>query len=400
MVEKKTRNPLKGLRTDNGGEYISREFKDYCSKHGIRHEKTVSSIPQHNGVAERMNWTIVEKVLCILKLVKLPKSFWGEAVNTVVYLINKWPSIPFDFDIPQRIWTRKDVSYSHLKVFGCKAFMHVPKEQRSKLDDKTTLGIFIGDGDEEFSYRLWDSEKQKIVRSRDVMFHEHETIKDMEKNVSGAKLTYEGVVDLTPEQNLLERATNEVEMSKSKPGTELEEPVIEEEESGDDSDMGGVDLGKKIPPLEEEPQLRWTTRERQPSTRYPSSEYILIVDDGEPESFQAVQSHKEKDCWIKAMREEMNSLWKNDTYELIELPKGRKALKNKWLFKLKNDDEKLLKYKARLVVKGFDQKQGIDFDEIFSSIIKMCSIRVIVELAASMNLKLEQLDVKTTFSTW
>ena len=89
------------------------------------------------------------------------------------------------------------------------------------------------------------------------------------------------------------------------------------------------------------------------------------------------------------MREELNSLWKNDTYELIELPKERKAFKNKWVFKLKNDDKKLLKYKARLVVKGFGQKKGIDFDEIFSPIVKMCSIRVILGLAASMNLELE-----------
>ena len=83
--------------------------------------------------------------------------------------------------------------------------------------------------------------------------------------------------------------------------------------------------------------MRRTTRERQPSTRYPSSEYILIVDGGGGggggggghESFQAVQSHKDKDYWINVMREEMNSLWKNDTYELTKLVKGRKALKNK-----------------------------------------------------------------------
>ena len=87
--------------------------------------------------------------------------------------------------------------------------------------------------------------------------------------------------------------------------------------------------------------------------------------------------------------EEMNSLWKNDTYELTELPKGRKALKNKWVFKLKNDDEKLLKYKARLVVKAFGQKKGINFDEIFSPVVKMCSIRVLLGLTASMNLELE-----------
>ena len=91
----------------------------------------------------------------------------------------------------------------------------------------------------------------------------------------------------------------------------------------------------------------------------------------------------------------MNSLWKNDTYELTKLPKERKALKNKWMFKLKNDDKKLLKYNDRLVVKGFGQKQGIDFDEIFLPIVKMCSI--IQRLEASMNLELEQIDVKTAF---
>ena len=100
----------------------------------------------------------------------------------------------------------------------------------------------------------------------------------------GAKLTYEGVSDLTPRQTSLESATNEVEMSKSELGTELEELVIKEEESGDDSDMEGVDQGEQNRPLEEGPQLRWTTRECQPSIRYPSSEYILIADEGEPES--------------------------------------------------------------------------------------------------------------------
>ena len=97
-------------------------------------------------------------------------------------------------------------------------------------------------------------------------------------------------------------------MSESKPGTKLEEPVIEEEESGDDSDIGGVDQGEKIHPLEEGPRLRRSTRECQPSTMYPSSEYILITDKGKPESFQEMQSHKDKAYWIKATREEINTL--------------------------------------------------------------------------------------------
>ena len=143
--------------------------------------------------------------------------------------------------MPQRVWTGKDVPYSHFKVFGCKAFIHVPKGKRSKLDDKATLCIFIKYGDEEFDYKLWDLEKQKTIISKDVVFHEHETFENVEKNARGEKITYEGVANLTLGQTSSKCATNEAEMFESKPGTELKEPVIEEEESGDDSDMGGVD---------------------------------------------------------------------------------------------------------------------------------------------------------------
>ncbi|KAL9273201.1 Retrovirus-related Pol polyprotein from transposon TNT 1-94-like protein, partial [Drosera capensis] len=99
-----------------------------------------------------------------------------------------------------------------------------------------------------------------------------------------------------------------------------------------------------------------------------------------------------------AMQDEMKSLQENGTYELVELPKGRKALKNKWVFKLKRDGNgEVMKHKARLVVKGFGQKQGIDFEEIFSPVVKMTSIRTVLGLVAGLNLELEQLDVKTAF---
>ena len=102
---------------------------------------------------------------------------------------------------------------------------------------------------------------------------------------------------------------------------------------------------------------------------------------------------------MKAMQEEMESLQKNNTYELVKLPKGRKALRNKWVYKLKKDGRgDLVKYKARLVVKGFGQKKGIDFDEIFSPVVKLSSIRIILGLATNQDLEIEQLDVKLHFS--
>ena len=89
----------------------------------------------------------------MLRMANLPKSFWCEVVQNARYLINWSLSVPLEFDIPERVWTGKDDSYSHLKVFGCKAFAHVPKEQRLKLDSKATPCIFVGYGDAEFGYK-------------------------------------------------------------------------------------------------------------------------------------------------------------------------------------------------------------------------------------------------------
>ena len=98
------------------------------------------------------------------------------------------------------------------------------------------------------------------------------------------------------------------------------------------------------------------------------------------------------------MEEELNSLLENKTWELINLPKGRKALQNKWVYRIKHEgDENKERYKARLLVKGFAQKEGIDFTEIFSPVFKMSSIRVILGLVASLDLEFEQLDVKIAF---
>ena len=98
------------------------------------------------------------------------------------------------------------------------------------------------------------------------------------------------------------------------------------------------------------------------------------------------------------MQEEIKSLHENHTFKLVKLPKGKKMMKNKWVYLLKNDEKNSKpQYKACLVVKGFEQKKGIDFDEIFSPVVKMFSIRMVLGMVASMNLEGEQLDVKTVF---
>jgi ATP-binding cassette subfamily B (MDR/TAP) protein 1 len=98
------------------------------------------------------------------------------------------------------------------------------------------------------------------------------------------------------------------------------------------------------------------------------------------------------------MQEEMDSLHKNLTYKLVMFPKGNEVLKNKWVYKIKQDEHTShQRYKPRLVVKGFNQRKGIDFDEIFFPMVKITSIRMMLGVAASLNLEVEQINVKTTF---
>ena len=114
----------------------------------------------------------MEKVRSMISKAKLSKPLWGVAVHAVCYLINRSPSLPLNFEILKKVWSGKNPSYSHLRIFGCLAFAHVSKELRQKLDARTISCIFIGYGDEEFGYRLWDPKEKKVIRSKDVVFLE------------------------------------------------------------------------------------------------------------------------------------------------------------------------------------------------------------------------------------
>ena len=171
-VERESGRKLKVVREDNEVEYWV-QFEEYCRSKGIRLEVTVQKTPKLNGLAERMNRTIKERVQSMLAHAKLPKTVWAEALSTTTYVINRSPSVPLEGDSPQKVWTGK-VSYRHLKVFGCLTYVHVAKDRRGKLDPKTRPCIFLGYGDDEFGFRVWDPVDKKVFQSRDIIFMEEE----------------------------------------------------------------------------------------------------------------------------------------------------------------------------------------------------------------------------------
>jgi hypothetical protein len=169
---------LKCLRSDNGGEYCSKEFDDYCSYHGIRREKTVPITPQEKGVSERMNRTIMKHARSMRLHAGFPLQFWADVVDIVFYLINKGPSSSLDGIIPEEEWTGKKLNYSFFLNFGCEAFVHIDKENRIKLEEKSKKCTFIGYSVNDFGYHLWYYENKKTIRSRDVIFNEKFMYKD------------------------------------------------------------------------------------------------------------------------------------------------------------------------------------------------------------------------------
>lgn len=171
QAEKQAERQIKILMTDGGGEYTSRDFYAFCEQTGILHEVTAPHTPQHNGVAERRNRTILNMVRSMLKSKKLPHSFWGEAATTAAYVLNKCPTKRLHSKVPEEVWSGRKPTVNHLRVFGSLCWKHVPDAKRRKLDDKSTSMILVG-YHTAGSYRLYDPATAKIHTSRDVYFDE------------------------------------------------------------------------------------------------------------------------------------------------------------------------------------------------------------------------------------
>jgi hypothetical protein len=373
MVENETGLKIKKLRSDNGGEYEDTRFKRLCFENGIRLERTVPGTPQQNGVAERMNRTLTERARSMRIQSGLPKQFWAEAINTAAYLINRGPSVPLEQRIPEEVWSGKEVNLSWLKVFGCIAYVHISDHARGKLDPKSLKCTFIGYGGDEFGYRLWDDQNKKIIRSRDVIFNE----KLMYKDRSTAQST-------SPVQND-PVSTELADLSDSSVAQQVGEDPQPEEPTEQQAPQNPTPM----------PAPRRSARPHVPNRKYMN--FLLLTDGGEPECYDEACQVEDSSKWELAMKDEMKSLISNNTWELAELPVGKKALHNKWVYRVKEEHNGSKRHKARLVVKGFQQKEGIDYTDIFSPVVKLNTIRSVLSIVAAEGLHLEQLDVKTAF---
>ncbi|KAK1609790.1 hypothetical protein QYE76_033463 [Lolium multiflorum] len=391
MVETQTEKKVKILRTDNGMEFCSNEFDEFCSNDGMVRHHTIPYTPQQNGVAERMNRTIISRARCMLSNAKMHRSFWAEAASTACYLINRSPSVPLDKKTPIEVWSGSPADYSDLRVFGCTAYAHV---DNGKLEPRAVKCIFLGYGSGVKAYRLWNPETKKIVLSRNVIFNEAVMFNDSPSTDISDAIDSPDVSD--DEQH---RIGVQVEHAK-------ENENVVPETNNDDNDV------PPSPPFVQR-QGRSIAADRPRRNIAPPTRLIQecdIVDyalscaeqvehDIEPATYTEAIASVDKEKWVGAMQEEMQSLEKNGTWDVVHLPKQKKAVRCKWIFKRKEglSPNEPPRFKARLVAKGFSQIPGVDYNDVFSPVVKHSSIRAFFGIVAMHDLELEQLDVKTAF---
>ena len=172
MLQRQYKSQVKIFRSDNGGEFMSGEFIDYCKEKGIIKQTTVAHCPQQNGKAERTIRTLDERVMTIKSQSKAPDKLWGAMVVYSNYMRNRLPSTALNGQTPYEILHNKTPINSHLKVFGSDAFAHIPTATRKGLDSKAIQCKMIGYAVSQKSFILWDIKEQRILISRDVIFNE------------------------------------------------------------------------------------------------------------------------------------------------------------------------------------------------------------------------------------
>lgn len=396
----------KVFRSDRGLEYLNDKLQTYLKREGIKSECTVGYAPEQNGIAERKNRTLMEAARSMLVESTLPKMFWAEAVNYANYAINRVSNRKTQRSPLEEMYGMKP-NLKYLHDFGSDVYVMIPDERRRKLDDKARKMKFLGRDEASKGYRLVD-ENYKVHVSREVEFvgtklpfRRKRTEHNVENGIPEAQ--HQEFIVCWNDNSLLEQ---------------VEEPAEEffDAQEAEDSDSNGEESEAEevqeeqiqpvlpVVPVQQELQpVRRSTRTNfgQPPSRFSDFvSYCANINNVyfEPRNHNEAMQCKNSHYWKLAELEELNSLEENNTWELVDLPYGRKAIGSKWVYKLKMDENKcIVRWKGRLVAQGFSQKYGIDYDEVFAPTARPATLRLLLSVAGRRKYYVNHYDIKTAF---
>ncbi|CAI5519190.1 unnamed protein product [Closterium sp. Naga37s-1] len=435
VAERESGVKLKSFQSDGGGEYTSQRFKQYLAERGIKRLISLPYAHQQQGVAERMSRTLQNTMRKLLRGMRLPTHQWPEAMDHAVMLHNllSSSSLPNNTS-PHLLWTGKLGSTKMLRVFGCMVQYRPPSARAGRFSQRAQWGLHLGIEKHYNAWKIFDVETKETVAARDVIFYERLTLQtylanlDENRDPTGgfrgdrAFASAEDEADWD-EQNV-EGASEE---AGPLPYCSVNVPMDDEnprESINDETYYHFADNGYVTPA-----QVNTNEAERigpnfapDPEAgdeaaypadmslpRYtPSGLQILGLVTAvhgtdipkEPATVQQALGGEHREKWREAMDKELKALEERNTWKIVPIgvARNKTILTGKWVFRVKTKaDGTIDKFKARWVVRGFDQEHGRDFTETFAPVSRHTSLRILLAIAAMKKKKLRQIDVANAF---
>jgi len=406
---------IKWIHSDNGGENIGEsdenKFRNICRNNRILYTVTPPYTPEANRRMERYWRTLNDGINTRLTDSNLPKYLWPYAAEYTNYIWNRIKVVEKsgNYHSPYELFTNIKPDISHLRRWGCLVSMHIPKSTRKKLELKAHIGYFLGYESISKCAIIYLPGKG-IRKSADCIFDEHLVYGDP---YDPTKVNIDREI-LNENTNILPvQITDEIEAEYDSDNDEQTYYISDVIKETEHIPYQKVDLSNNTINLMNPFDNNTTTTIRNRKSIDLSFATLNIieetVEDSTHDSFLTVELvlktvdmtpevalHDPR--WRASMNEEIRAIMANNTWVIEELPEGKHTLKTKWIFAEKYDDNQiLLKLKSRLTVKGFAQIAGIDYDLIFSPVVKLVTIRLLLALASLYNLVLYQMDVDTAF---
>jgi transposase InsO family protein len=442
---------IKVLRSDRGGEYLSKEFDQHLATAGTARRLTVHDTPQLNGIAERLNRTLGEKVRALLHTATLPQNMWGEAVRHATWLKNRTSTRALGGMTPWQALYGTPPDLSRLKRFGETVWVHDPTG--SKLQPRARVGQWIGFDVESRGHRVYWPKNQTVSVERSVYFAAADRLEGENIDVPTSKaLQSEPLVPSPtpssadpPEASPPSPASSLSSLSSSSSSRavsdvlQLDEPEPQPEpelrrssrnrtasrwvrdlqegvgvSSTRRSDPkvprgvtvpGGFELGEEEAEFVDVLAEVWSVEAGLPTLRenWLGFEVALVAETSnaealEPRNLAEAKRRPDWPLWEHAIREELDTLRTAGTWTLESAPPGANIIGSKWVFKAKKDASgKVVRYKARLVAQGFSQVEGVDYFDTYAPVARLPSSRAVIAMANRLGLELHQVDIKGAY---
>lgn len=388
------------IHADRGGEFTGNEWKTMCNERGIRYTYASPDTPAHNGLAERAHRTVNEIARTMLIDADLPANkYIHAALRHATWIANAMPTTGLrDATSPYESWTGRKPNLDGLHPFGSRTFYLNSGD--GKFGKRATKGIYLGPSTETTGGAacIWNPETGHMVITRDY--------KIIPRNPTPPAAT-------TPPQAIQIESDTDFESDEDdNTGDELEGESKEDEPRTPEANRKRHASNTPVSNHEERKQkakqraankLRinmtgWAAEDLPPAWAGSNDTTALLAISDEPTSYREAMDGAYADDWAASMRDELQSLMKQEVWQVIERQPGMRTITGKWAYKIKMDERNNpVRFKSRLVARGFTQLPGVDFDTTSSPVISKEAVRTALAVLAQRGWDMQQFDVNTAY---